>query len=340
MIVKKLSLPFLLACACAACGPKQDTIAEAGVTPASGTTVVVKNDSPEAPAAGTPAPAKEPAKTPEKVLTPEEQKQKEGERMIKEITQQAEQKKIDVTIPPPRASGWQKTNTRLPDLAKKVATSVSGMKDTYGEFTTNVETPEGTGFFEGKLKVQDNRTYFVDFVVIAAKPFSGTLAADGQQRVFRIDENISQPQSVTAPLPISKTDPRVMIQVWPEDFSRLAFQGLTEGRDAWEPVLNGLAKGLGGYKTTLEERKVTTGGKEYVSYRVLANRAADASKKVGASNLEIIIDAKRYLPVTIRAVGKDEKGGNWKVQWSARYRFGQRFEPQEFTLGTMRSASL
>ena len=333
MIVKYPLAPTLvvLACAMVGCAPKSQ-VAVHSSPPAVSTTL--NASSPENPSNAATSAKVDPSAPVNAQKAPDDQKK--GEALMDEIKRQAEERKVVISIPQAKTSGWGKTSMSMTGLAKRVADATTHLEGTYGQLTTHVQTPEGTGYFEGDLKVRDSKTYYIDFVVVAERPFSGTLAADGTHRIVRVGDDLSALKPVSEQIPVAKAHPETLVQAWPEDFSRLAFQGLTEGEDAWAQVLKGFESGAAGYKATLEERRIVSKGREFLAYRILARRPADPKRKIGSSEVEIVVDGKWFLPVTIRTVSKDAEGGNWKVQWNAQYRFKQTFVPENFQLGPLK----
>jgi hypothetical protein len=140
-------------------------------------------------------------------------------------------------------------------------------------------------------------------------------------------------KAATYRLPAAKLKGDTLVGLFEIDFSRLAFQGLTEGVDAWRDIIGGWSKGANGYKATIEQRTMKYQGRDVLSYRIHAQRTAAAAKKYGASAVEVVIDGRRFLPVTIRVVRTDTKGKSWLAQWQAAYRFNQTIRPDEMQLG-------
>lgn len=239
-----------------------------------------------------------------------------------------------VSISPAGTKNWKRSTMTVASLAKRVASATAGLKRTTASLSIDVQTPEGQGFYRAPsvvLRVIDEKRYRVDYVVFQQLPFSATLSNDGKQRKVRLDNKIAT-LPPTAKLPAaSAVRGDALVQLFETDFARLAFQGLTEGVDAWSPVLNGMGRGVLGYKTVVEERRMTYQGQNFLSYRVLATRKGAGNKPC---TFEIVVDGKKFLPVTIRNVRMDAKGKEWMAQWTASYRFNQTIAAKDLKLGS------
>lgn len=240
-----------------------------------------------------------------------------------------------VEISPAGSANWKPSKVTVGDLAKKVSFATANLKKTLAYLTVNVQTPEGQAWFKPPsvlLRIIDSKLYRVDYVVVQSIPFSASLVRNQKERIFRLDTKVLK-TSLTGKLPAAyKVTGNALVPLFETDYSRLAFQGLTEGVDAWVPVLTGMSKGVSGYKTTVEERRMKYRGQDFLSYRILATRGV-SDKKPGASTFEIVLDGKRFLPVTIRNVRRDSAGKEWMSQWTSSYVFNQTIPIKDIRLG-------
>lgn len=246
------------------------------------------------------------------------------------------QGKKPVEIAATGTQNWRPTKMTFAEIAQKVSSATSSLKSTTAELNVFVRTPEGQGMFftpSVVIKVKDNLHYRVDYVAVQRIPFSATLVNDGVKRGIRADNKVEW-KAATYRLPAAKLKGEALVGLFEIDFSRLAFQGLTEGVDAWRDIIKGWASGANGYKAAIEERKVKYQGHDFLSYRIRAQRVGALAKKFGASTVEVVIDGKRFLPVTIRVVRTDTQGKSWLAQWQAMYRFNQAIKPAEMQMGT------
>jgi hypothetical protein len=232
----------------------------------------------------------------------------------------------NVEIAGPRVRGWQGSNAAPVAVATQVGEKIRKMKNTFGEFEITAETPVGRGLYKGRILVRDASVYQIDYVQVAEEPIGMSIVSDGQQRIQRTGTDWQPPR----PLAIQLPNPGDPVQVWPKRFPEMIFQGLTESRDPWKPLIEGWAKGQGEYDLNLEEKKTQHNGREFHSYRILAKRKPAAAKRLGHSELEIVVDAKYMLPTTIRSIMKEPDGKEWRIQWSARYGFNREITINDF----------
>lgn len=242
-------------------------------------------------------------------------------------------------IDPPGKSPWVKSKTSLAQIATKVGAATKGLQNTSADLIILVQTPEGQGYFTTPtldFRVMGGKLYRVDYVVLHEVPFSASTANDGKRRTLRLDDKIIQ-MAPDHQLNATRLKGSSLVRLFETDFPRMMFQGLTDGVDAWKPVLTAWGAGLDGYKTTVEERTMKHQGQTFRHYRIHAQRTGAAVKTLGQSTFEIVIDASRYLPVTVRHVRVDPKGKTWAMMWTASFRFKQHLTLNEMVIGNRKN---
>lgn len=239
---------------------------------------------------------------------------------------------INVKVAPPKSGGWHPTKITLAQLASRIGDSVKSLKNVKADTITLARTAEGEGEYKGIIAIQDSKNYHVDYIVIDSRPLSATDVSDGRFRMIRLDEKWSPVFAAGKPLGVAHRTGVELAAQWPIDFSRMVFQGLTDGKDAWGPIAAAWSKGANGFQAIVEERQMDYNGRQVTNYRVRAERPAATAKKLGAATTEIVVDGTRYLPVTIRIDRTDEKGNKWMSQWSARWKFNQVLKPEDFKM--------
>jgi hypothetical protein len=206
------------------------------------------------------------------------------------------------------------------------------MKGVDGKFSSDWRSSEGTGQVDGLLRIQDRYRYRMDYVVHKAQPFSCSVAADGKRKFVRSGEQVLTPvlasqQSKYAKLPIE-----MYADTFFDDYSRMMFQGLTDGVDAWTPMIASFKQN--GFTLKLEERRLSHMGREYLNYKLTGFRAKDPRKLKSNQRFEVVLDGTFWLPVTVTTSWKDAKGKPWDSQWSAGFAFGRKFKPEDLTLSS------
>lgn len=237
-----------------------------------------------------------------------------------------------VSIPETDTKGWKASGMAPKDLAQKVNGAIAGLTDTLCTARVFMKTPAGQARAGAIHKIQDSQHFRLDYFSPKGLPDNarGFILADGvrkRQITLGSDPKIVP---IDKPLPDSGIKPAEVLQRWPQDFSRMMMLSLTDKVDPWSPLIQSLAKGEGGFKTTIEQRSLQYKGRTVNSYRVFAKRSDAMAKKLGACELEMVIDARRFLPVTIRVKSQDKSGRDWDQQWSAAWDFRKKFVKKDF----------
>lgn len=234
---------------------------------------------------------------------------------------------------------WTKSTLTLPQLAQKVAWATKSMAGVHGQYQMLAQTSEGRGIYTGEMRFQSPALFKLNWVRLEADPRNGIFVGDGSKRHSLYDGTLMPDQAVTQPFKGTTTDPAQLVARFSNEFSRFLFQGAIEGKDPWVPLLTAWGKGAGGYATKVEQRKITLANKTYLSYRVKCVRNAAAAKKLGKSELEVVFDGTRFLPITVRETRVDLNGKEWRIQWAGKYLFNQKFKKTDFQMGTASKAS-
>jgi len=231
-----------------------------------------------------------------------------------------------------RDKDWKASTLSLTELTARVARMTSQPKGVYGFYQMLAQTSEGRGVYTGEMKFQQPNIFKVNWVLIKPDPLNGTYVANGKTRQLFFDGQLRPPTAVSKPFSSATTDPAQLVSRFSNEFPRFLFQGATDGKDAWTPLINAWSKGAGGYKLTLQERSMVFQNRTFRSFRIKLVRNATAAKKLGESTVEIIFDGVRYLPITVREIRRDLNKKPWVVQWSGNYKFNQTFKSDDFLM--------
>lgn len=241
-----------------------------------------------------------------------------------------------VTIPGKGTERWKSTAMKADVLAKRMAAAVKNLKGVKADLLIDVQTPLGQGRFLSPsvaLKIGDSTHYRIDYVVIQAQPFSCSIVNDGMMRKVRLDDKIIPIKGIGPFGVAAGAKGATLVRLFEMDYSRMAFQGLTEGIDAWEPLLASWMQGVDGFQVRVEERTMEYQKHKFHHYRIVATRTGEMVKKLGPSQFEIVVDGDRFLPTTIKNVRKDNKGKSWQSQWAVVYRFHQNVTRADLNFG-------
>jgi len=227
------------------------------------------------------------------------------------------------SIPAPRTNDFHAANTPLTDLGTKMDEAALNTKEALGEAETSMEVGGAQLTGKSKIKLQDSKTFAIEFYSRFTEATLNRIVSDGQTKAvyfkdsWKLVGDAGSPDGDLGPAELAK---------WPGDFSRAMFSEYETGKRTWGPLLRAWSNGEGGFKATVEEKKAVVLGKERSIYQVLATRKSDGAQ------VQIVVDGERFLPVTVRTLVKNSKGGLDKVQWSAKWSFGGHHDPSDFVI--------
>ncbi len=245
----------------------------------------------------------------------------------KQTSEQAGRKKLadtkqGIVKPPvivkPGTDGWSASTLTLADFAKRVDDAIGQLTDVAGGFEVELRNGELEGSQNGAIWISDPSIYRVDYVDIAAPTTLRRTTADGKSKKVLAAKGWGQPvaaNKVGAPV-----DGKIVTEL-PRLFSRIVFESLTERRPTWGPLVTQLEKQ--GYEVTLESKNIPTGGVNRPYLRLVASRQGK-----GVNNFEVRLDGIRFVPLTIRMNGIDEKGRPITANWRAAWQFNQKVKEQ------------
>lgn len=227
---------------------------------------------------------------------------------------------------------WTKSSLTLSQLAQKVAAATKSPKGTLGVYQILAQTSEGRGVYGGEMRFQQPNVFKLNWVHIQPDPLNGIFLANGKIRQSIFDGKLSPVVSASKIFSGVTTDPAQLVARFSNEFTRFLFQGATDGKDAWVPLLTAWSKGAGGYKLFVQERNITFQNRSHRGFRIKLDRTAAAAKTMGKSSLEVVFDGHRFLPITVRELRTDKQGKPWVIQWSGNYKFDQKFQPSDFEM--------
>lgn len=240
-------------------------------------------------------------------------------------------------IAPNHSEGWTPSQVSPTQLGSEMDDAMDNLKDTAGAINVAVQLPDGAGAFNQMMRVKNPKRYEVPFVAIQMPPVDSMVVANGTRKKLDLGKTWYPEQALDEPTKVAISSPSEMAKQWHYEFPHLIFQGITDHKPAFAPVIGEWARGQGGYAVKVEERHIPftsqINHKTYdeVDYRILADRTPDAAKTQGASSIEIVLDKFHHLPVTIRENWSDPTGSKkYSVMWTCSYAFRQKFTAKDF----------
>jgi len=178
------------------------------------------------------------------------------------------------------------------------------------------------------LKIKNDREYVIQYALPETEATMNSLAADGQERAYYEGSKIK----VLAPFGKNEVRKKMSKAEIKEFIERMPVEGFryySHGDRPWSAFVAGLADPNSGFKVSLEEKNLEAVGDTRAFYRYVAKSTGKE-----ATEIEIIVDSKRNVPVTFRANQKFADGKERKLVWSAQWNFGGKFDEKDFRIPT------
>lgn len=210
------------------------------------------------------------------------------------------------------------TKALAPELVAKAAdTALQTASRISGDSNALFESGQGTGRDKSKIQILDGRRYRIEYPFMERVPRDldqQTLMADG--RVATVFSNTGwRPQGD----PKTRKSSAVDLKNWPLHFARDLFSAVGTKETPLQNLVK-VAKSKG-MKVIGDEKTVTSKGKKFRMRRIVIS-----GKSPSEPNIEIVTDAVRGYPITVRTETKAgplaTKGIPTRTVWSVYWRFG------------------
>ncbi len=227
-------------------------------------------------------------------------------------------------IKAPYADNWQKTESPLAKLGDQMDASLKALTNCKVDAHTSWDLDGGKLSGNSTFKIQDARTYYVEYYSPETEASLNRIISDGQSHVQLVGEtwNSLTPPSDLKGGPVDAS----VVKEWPKSFLTAMLAEYKDGKSVWGPLFRAWSKGDDGITAHVEQKEFDINGKKKPGYRVLAERKSDGA------HMEVILDGDRFVPVTIRSVVPKAGGEDDSIQWTATWSFGGHFAPKDFVV--------
>lgn len=227
------------------------------------------------------------------------------------------------------SADWKPSKMPAKKLGDRVERMFKTFKNTAGGAELNYTAPDPTdekGYGTGRALMNEyfwSPTKFrIEYTVYGQQrpegwsgPTQEYVASDGAGKIMRLGMLV--PPGKTKFSASQKhfdyaTDAQ-LVEAWPKQFPKLLFSPFVHGNATITRYISALTKGVGGYKTRVEERRFVMSNKSFMQYRIYATRTAKGN--LPASTVEMIFDGKIWLPVTIHTTYGSTYDLNWNTTW-------------------------
>lgn len=207
-------------------------------------------------------------------------------------------------------------------LGQKVDEAFAQLTNAWADADTVTEVGGAQLAGKSTIKVKDSKTFKVEFYDTETQATLNRVIANGTDRVQFYKE-------VWSKLPAPGAGGGSVADVtkeWPTEFLTDMFRFYSKDERVWGKVMAGLSSAQSGYTTKLEEKTVKVLGKDRKLYRLVADKPTDGTE------VEIMVDGVRFLPVTVRSIVKSKDGKQDSRLWTCNWKFGGTFDSKEFVL--------
>lgn len=225
----------------------------------------------------------------------------------------------------PGKQGWAKTDDKLVQLGQRMDQVLIDGEPMLcrGEIVFS-DPSVGDMQFKAEVRVKDDKDFHIEFVMPETGSSMNRMIGDGTRRVVRKNDEWIELQPFTHK---DEPDPARVVSLFPRGFPEEMFAHYRDGSNVWSTLFQAWQSGVGGYSTTFEEQTFKAGGKNVTQYRIQAK-----TKKSPATEIEIMVDKKHSLPLTIRVNGTLEDGRKFQVRWTATWSFGGTYDAKTFEI--------
>lgn len=215
--------------------------------------------------------------------------------------------------------GWQPASLTAEALGSKIDQATRELKGAKAESHLLVENAELSGEISAKIAIQDRGLYRIEYQ-LPNKPTDTHLLVGKNGKKYTLSKERWKP----GPAQSAQVDDAKLVAQWPQDFTYRLFQPFETDARVWQRLLGSLAKGVGGYKATVEQRTLPVDGRQVPFYRVLAQRQGPRP-----TTIEMRFEGNRFVPLVVKINQMDAQGRPNNVQWQAGWSFGKSIDPKE-----------
>ncbi|MFZ4508791.1 MAG: hypothetical protein ACOYON_13945 [Fimbriimonas sp.] len=228
-------------------------------------------------------------------------------------------------IPLANQEGWTRDAAKPADLAKFVDGQLNQMRNVMGGIRIAFDVPAGRASGEAIMMVKDSKTWRFQHPKIVNDDRGATyeiVVADGKKFSRIAGDGWIEPKPVGNRRDFTGPD---LVKRWPQECMSLAFSGVGNSSNPWSTLVKEVSKPGSGLKVRVDRRVITFDGQPHEQQRFLIERDDAAVKKLGVLVMEMVVDKKYGLPMSMRsavnAPGKKPEIVNWSAEWRSRKDF-------------------
>lgn len=238
-------------------------------------------------------------------------------------------------IQKPGEGKWEKTTAAadaITKFGKDLDSGLASLDPTLVEVSLEIEDRGAILKQLPVLKIQDKNRFRIEYGLPETQSAVNMLVADGVGKAM-IENNVKKPvPAAGTSTKMSRAEVDTFIKRMPVE----AFRFFGTGQKVWSPFVEGLRDPASGFKVTVDEMVASPVGEARPFYRLVANRAGKGKE---STLVEVILDTKKNVPVTMRAQTTYADGKKRRMFWKAEWKFGGSFEAKDFIIPTIKEKS-
>ena len=177
-----------------------------------------------------------------------------------------------------------------------------------------------------QFRFQDLKHFNIEYALPETEGDLNRLLADGRERAKWEDQKLTMLPPFEKSAPAPKFD-RAGIENFVRRMPADGFSYFQTGAKTWGNLVRALEDPANGFETTTEERKFTVKGEERPFLRLVAKSVSGPK-----TELEVLVDTKRNVPVTFRSTQVAKDGKKRQLWWTADWAFNGKHEQKWFVI--------
>lgn len=224
-----------------------------------------------------------------------------------------------LSIRPTGRTGWKPENRPLAELGGSMDASISGLKEAYAETETIYVNRGNNASAKLDWKIRDADTYRIEWIEPKSMANINYIVRDGAKSGLRFDGGTPKAKS----WPVAQRQQSIDLDKFAADPLRTIVGTFESGSGTWRRILAALEAGQDGFTVKKESADVGVRGSKRKITRIVA-------KAPSGSEIEIVVDDERKLPLTVKTSKKGADGMLDKTLWTAKWASGGRHEDSSF----------
>jgi hypothetical protein len=176
-------------------------------------------------------------------------------------------------------------------------------------------------------KIQDRKTFSIEYSVPENKGKVGMLVGDGKER-GHLDKGKLVMLKPFDESEVRATMNRAEIIEFAMAMPKHAFRYYSHGDRVWSALVAGLQDPANGFEVKFDETKAKPVGEERPFYRLYA----ESTKGEEPITIEFMVDSKRNVPVNFRVNRTFANKETYQLTWRASWNFGGQHNAKDFRI--------